>query len=88
MTAAPPASASTYPGQAADVALCSTFSTDIQTGDTYDIGVALQQAAGSISPKLAKDVQAVVSGGSLQQDLTRQIHTMEDCALAKAGVQP
>jgi hypothetical protein len=70
------------------VALCNTYNADIQTGDTYDIGVALQQASGAISPKLAVDIQAVVNGGSLQQDLMRQIHTTEDCVLAKLGVQP
>lgn len=85
---APRPSTRTYPGQAADVALCNTFNTHIQTGDAYDIGVALQQAAGTISPKLATDVQAVMNGGSLHQDLIRQIHVIGDCALAKVGVQP
>jgi hypothetical protein len=87
-TAAPHPSARTYPDQAADVALCDTFNADIQTGDTYDIGAALQQAAGTISPKLAGDIQAVVNGGSLQQDLMSQLHATQDCALAKVGVQP
>lgn len=72
----------------ADQALCNTFNSDIQSGDTYDIGVALQQAQGTVSPKLASDIQTVVNGGSLQQDLKNQITVTFHCALVKNGVQP
>ena len=91
-SASPAASASpvrTYPEQAADTALCNTYNTDIQTGDNYDIGQALQQALGTVSPKLASDIQVLVNtNGTLQQDMQNQIAVSQDCALAEAGVQP
>jgi hypothetical protein len=60
----PPAAAvgMTYPNQPADAALCKTYNTDISRGDTYDIEAALQHADGLVSPKLARDIQAVVNG--------------------------
>lgn len=86
--AASAAPARTYPDQAADTALCTTYNADIQTGDTYDIGQALQQAEGTVSTKLATDIQTVVNGGSLQTDLKNQVAVAFDCALAKNGVPP
>jgi hypothetical protein len=86
----PPATGagSTYANQAADAALCKTYNADITNGDTYDIQTALQQAAGSVSPKLARDIQAVVNGTTMQQDLNAQIKVAMDCALAQAGKSP
>jgi hypothetical protein len=78
----------TYPNQAADAALCKTFNTDITSGDTYDIQTALQQAAGLVSPKLARDIQAVVNGTTFQQDLHAQVKVAIDCGLVQAGVSP
>lgn len=78
----------TYPDEAADAALCKTYNADISNGDTYDIGTALQQAGGSVSPKLAQDIQAVVNGGTLQQDMQTQLKVAVDCALVKVGVSP
>lgn len=80
--------ARTYPDEKADAALCKTYSADISSGDTYDIGTALQQAGGSVSPKLAQDIQAVVDGGTVQQDLQHQVKVAEDCALVNVGVSP
>jgi hypothetical protein len=86
---APASPVRTYPEQAADTALCNTYNTDIQTGDTYDIGQALQQALGNVSPKLASDIQVLVNtNGTLQQDMQNQIAVSQDCALAETGVQP
>jgi hypothetical protein len=97
-TAAPPAHhsrpksavhARTYPGQAADAALCRTYNADMQAGDLYDLGNALQLAQGNVSPKLADDIATVVnSNGSLQQDMQNQLAVTEDCALVVNGVQP
>jgi hypothetical protein len=39
-------------------------------------------------PKLEQDIQAVVSGGSLQQDVQAQVKVALDCGLVKAGVSP
>jgi hypothetical protein len=83
--------ARTYPDQAADTALCNTYNTDIQTGDTYDIGQALQRAEGTVSPKLARDIQTLVmnsSSANLQTDLKNQVVITFDCALVKNGVSP
>ena len=82
------AAAKTYPDQAADTALCKTYTTDISNGDTYDIQVALEQVAGSVSPKLARDIQAVGNGTTLQQDMQNQLKAAMDCALVQAGVSP
>jgi hypothetical protein len=88
-SAAPASSVRTYPEQAADTALCNTFNTDIKTGDTYDIGQAFQQAQGTVSPKLASDIQVLVNkSGTLQQDMKNQLSVMFDCALVKNGVRP
>ena len=81
-------SARTYPDEAADAALRRTYNTDISSGDTYDIGIALQQADGSVSPKLVQDIQAVVNGATLQQDMQTQFKVTEDCALVTVGVSP
>lgn len=78
----------TYPDQAADAALCKTYNADISSSDTYDIQMALQQADGSASPKLARDIQAVVNGTTLQQDTQAQVKAAMDCALVKMGVSP
>lgn len=82
------AAAKTYPDQAADTALCKTYTTDISNGDTCDIQVALEQAAGSVSPKLARDIQATGNGTTLQQDMQNQLNAAMDCALVQAGVSP
>ena len=82
------AAGKTYPDQAADAALCKTYSADISSGDTYDIQMALQQAASPVSPKLARDIQAVVNGTTLQQDMQAQVKVAGDCALVKVGVSP
>jgi PBP1b-binding outer membrane lipoprotein LpoB len=89
--AAPATSVRTYPDHAADTALCNTYNADIQTGDTYDIGQALEQAEGTVSPKLARDIQALVvdsSSASLQTDLKNQVEVTFDCALVKNGISP
>jgi hypothetical protein len=79
----------TYPEQKADMALCTTYNSDIANGDTFDIGQALQQAQGTVSPKLANDVGVVVNeNGTLQQDEQNQVYVAFDCALAKNGVRP
>ena len=85
--AAAPKSA-TYADQAADKALCGTYNTDIKTGDTASIEAALQQAGGSVSPGLAKDMQVVVTGGSVSQDVKNQVNVAMDCGLADAGTAP
>jgi hypothetical protein len=86
--AAAPKSAA-YPDQAADKALCATFNTDIKNGDTPSIQAALQQAGGSVSPGLAKDVQAVVDEtGTVSQDTITQVHVAMDCGLVDAGKAP
>jgi len=86
---ASPVTVRRYPEQAADAGLCNTFNTDIQTGDTYDIGQALQQAQGTISPKLASDIQVLVNkNGTLQQDMQNQMSVIADRVLVKNGVQP
>ena len=82
------AGARAYPGRAADAALCKTFNADISSGDTYDLDQALLAAAGTVSPKLAGDVQAVVNGTTLNQDLKAQVKVTMDCALVQAGVPP
>jgi len=87
-TAAAAAASRTYPDHVADAALCRTYSADVSSGDTYDIGTALQQAEGSVSPKLAQDIQAVVNGGTLQHDMQAQVKVAIDCALVKVGVSP
>jgi hypothetical protein len=81
--AAAPKSAA-YPAQAADKALCATFNAD----DTASIQAALDRAGGSVSPGLAKDVQAALDGSSYSQDVTAQIHVHMDCALVSAGKAP
>jgi hypothetical protein len=87
--ASPAAHVRTYPEQAADKALCSTYNSDIANGDTYDLGQALQQAQGTVSPKLADDIAVVVNeSGTVQQDLINQVHVAEDCAVASVGVPP
>jgi Protein of unknown function (DUF2510) len=78
----------TYPDQAADSALCKTFTTDIASGETFEIQTALQQDVGSVSAKLARDIQAVVNGTTLQQDIQRQVQVAVDCGLVQAGVSP
>lgn len=78
----------TYPDERADAALCKTYNADISSGDTYDAGTALEQAGGSVSPKLAQDIQAVVNGGTVQQDLRAQVKVAMDCALVNVGVSP
>lgn len=50
--------------------------------------MALRQADGSVSPKLARDIQAVVNGATLQQDMQAQVKAAVDCALVKVGVSP
>jgi hypothetical protein len=90
-SAAPATSVRTYPDHAADTALCNTYNADIQTGDTYDIGQALQQAEGTVSPKLAYDIQTLVvdsNSASLQMDLKNQVAVTLDCALVKNGISP
>ena len=91
--ASPPASSpgksAAYPDQAADKALCSTFNTDMTAGDTTDIQTALDQAGGSVSPGLAKDVQVVVNNpGSVSQDEKNQLNVAMDCGLVDAGKAP
>lgn len=81
-------SSSGYPGERADEALCKTYNADIQSGDTYDISQALQEALGTVSPKLAQDLQAVVNGTTMSQDLKAQVHVTLDCALVKEGIPP
>jgi Protein of unknown function (DUF2510) len=78
----------TYPGQAADAALCKAYDMQMASGDTFEVQIALQQAAGSVSAKLAEDIQAVVNGRTLQQDMQRQLQVAMDCALVQAGVSP
>jgi hypothetical protein len=88
-SASPAAQSSTYPDHAADSALCATYNTDIASDDTPDIQTAVQQAAGSVSLKLAKDIEAVVnSDGTEQQDELALIKVAEDCALVKVGKSP
>jgi hypothetical protein len=88
-SAAPASPVRTYPGQAADAALCKTYNSDIQSGDMYDIGLALQQAQGTVSPKLGNDIQVVENeNGTLQQDMQNQLAVTFDCALVKNGVPP
>ena len=58
------------------------------SGDTFEVQIALQQAVGSVSPKLARDIQAVVDGATLQQDMQRQVQVAVDCGLVQAGVSP
>jgi hypothetical protein len=84
----PAAPAAGDPNQVADAALCKTFNADISSGDTYGIQAALQQAAGSVSPKLARDIQAVVNGTTLKQDMRAQIKVAMDCGLVQGGVSP
>jgi hypothetical protein len=81
--AAAPKSAA-YPAQAANKALCATFN----AGDTASIQAALDQAGGSVSLGLAKDVQAALDGSSYSQDVTAQIHVHMDCALVSVGKAP
>ncbi len=64
-------------------ALCKTYNADIQSGDTYDISQALQQAFGTLSPELERDMQAVVTGTTLNQDLNAQVEVTFDRALVK-----
>ncbi len=79
----------TYPDQAADKALCATFNADMKTGDTASVQAALDQAGGSVSPGLAKDIQAVTSeNGTVQQDEATQLNVVMDCALVDAGKAP
>jgi hypothetical protein len=85
---AKPKPAAGYPAEAADKALCTTYNADIKSGDTASIQAALDQADGSVSPGLAKDVQAIVDGSSLSQDMTNQIHVAMDCALVSVGKAP
>ncbi len=81
---AKPKPAAAYPAEAADKALCATFN----AGDTASIQAALDQAGGSVSPGLAKDVQAALDGSSYSQDVTAQIHVHMDCALVSVGKAP
>lgn len=78
----------TYPDHAADMALCKAHHTDIQSGDTYDISLAPQQATGTVSPKPARDVQAVLNVTTVNQDLKAQVNATLDCALVKGGLPP
>ena len=85
---ASPGKSTGYPDQAADEALCGTYNTDIKNGDAASIEAALQQAGGSVSPGLATDMQAVVNGSSLSQDLENQVNVAMDCALVAVGKSP
>ncbi|MGH3226328.1 MAG: hypothetical protein ACRDPY_47915, partial [Streptosporangiaceae bacterium] len=88
-TAAAAAQASTYPDHTADAALCKTYNADIASDDTLDIQTAVQDAAGSVSLKLAKDIEAVVNAdGTVQQDEMTLIKVAEDCALVSVGKSP
>ena len=87
-TAAAP-SATSYPDQAADQALCNTYQSDIAEGDWQDLAQAVQQAEGSVTPALASDVMNVANGqGSVQQDTQHMVYVSMDCALVQAGKQP
>lgn len=80
-TAPAKAKATTYPAQAADETLCTTFNTDMTSGDTTDVATALQQAGGSVSSGLAKDVGVVANeSGTVSQDVTNQLHVAMDSA--------
>lgn len=85
----PAAQASPYPDHAADLALCTTYNTDLGSDDTPDIQTAVQRAVGTVSLKLAMDIEAVVnSSGTEQQDQLALIKVAEDCALVKVGKSP
>ncbi|MGH3260207.1 MAG: hypothetical protein ACRDOU_33215 [Streptosporangiaceae bacterium] len=78
-----------YPDHAADAALCKTYNADLANYDTPGIQAAVQQAAGSVTGKLAKDINAVVNaGGTEQQDALTLVHVAEDCALVSVGKAP
>jgi hypothetical protein len=88
-TATAAAQASTYPDHAADAALCKTYNADIASDDTFDIQTAVQDAVGSVSLELAKDIEAVVNAdGTVQQDEMTMIKVAEDCALVSVGKSP
>ena len=82
-------SVSGYPQQAADQALCNTYQTDIASGDLLDLGQAVQQAEGSVTPSLANDMLIVVNNpGTVSQDEKNMIYVGMDCALVHVGKPP
>jgi hypothetical protein len=77
------------PNRAADTALCRIYNSDITAGDTADLETTLQQDAGTVSPKLAAAMQAVVNAGAnSKRDLLAQVKVTADCVLVKTGRSP
>lgn len=87
--AAPSASSSVYPQEAADQALCTTYQTLIQSGDTEGIQAAVAEAGSTVTPSLAADMLRVANtNGTLQQDEQSQVYVAMDCGIVAAGRQP
>lgn len=69
--------------------MCRIYNSDITVGDVYDLETTLQQDAGTISPKLAAAMQAVVNAGAnSKRDLLAQVKVTADCVLVKTGRSP
>lgn len=87
-TPSPPAASSGYPQKAADKALCTTYQTLIQSGDSEGIRAAVAEAGSTVTESLATDMLRAANGTSLQQDEQNQVYVAMDCGIVAAGRQP
>jgi hypothetical protein len=85
-TATPTPSATGYPEEAADKALCATYQSLSKNGDFAGIPVAVASADGSVTKNLA-DVMSR-QGTTLQQDMQNDVLVAENCALVSVGTPP
>jgi hypothetical protein len=87
-TPSPPAASSGYPQEAADKALCTTYQTLIQSGDSEGIRAAVAKAGSTVTTSLATDMLRAANGTSFQQDEQNQVYVAMDCGIVAAGRQP
>jgi hypothetical protein len=85
-TATPTPSATGYPKEAADKALCATYQSLSQNGDFAGIPVAVASADGSVTENLANVLSR--QGPTLQQDEKNDVLVAENCALVSVGKPP